>query len=66
MCRIKGRSSAKLFESFPELKRWYWGRCFWAHGYFCVISGELAEEMIKEYLDYYFEPNVTDNFRAED
>ncbi len=30
MRRIKGRSSAKLFESFPDLKRRYWGRYFWA------------------------------------
>ncbi len=34
MRRIKGRSSTKLFESFPDLKRRYWGRHFWARGYF--------------------------------
>ncbi|VAW87500.1 Transposase [hydrothermal vent metagenome] len=61
MRRIKGRSSAKLFESFPDLKRH-----FWARGYFCVTSGDLTEEMIKEYLEHHFEPKVDDNFRAED
>ena len=66
MRRIKGRSSSKLFESFPELKRRYWGRHFWARGYFCVTSGELTEEMIKEYLGHHFEPKVDDNFRTED
>ena len=66
MRRIKGRSSAKLFESFPDLKRRYWGRHFWARGYFCVTSGELTEEMIKEYLEHHFEPKVDDNFRTED
>ena len=40
MRRIKRRSSAKLFESFPDLKKRYWGRHFWARGYFCVTSGE--------------------------
>ena len=66
MRRIKGRSSAKLFESFPDLKRRFWGRHFWARGYFCVTSGELTEEMIKEYLEHHFEPKVDDNFRTED
>ncbi len=36
MRRIKGRSSAKLFESFPDLKRRFWGRHFWARGYFVL------------------------------
>jgi len=58
MRRIKGRGSAKLFECFPLLKKRYWGRHFWARGYFCVTSGELTEEMIKNYLDHHFEPKV--------
>src|ERR1700704_2275624 len=33
MRRIKGRSSRKLFEEFPLLKKRYWGRHFWARGY---------------------------------
>ena len=65
MRRIKGRSSAKVFESFPDLRKRYWGRHFWARGYFCVTSGELTEEMIKNYLDHHFEAKVEDNFRTE-
>ena len=66
MRRIKGRSSNKLFESFPDLKKRYWGRHFWARGYFCITSGDLTEEMIKNYLEHHFEPNGNDNFRTED
>ena len=66
MRRIKGRSSAKLFETFPTLKNRYWGRHFWARGYFCVTSGDLTDEMIKEYLEHHFEPKGDDNFRTED
>ena len=40
MRRIKGRTSSKLFEEFPYLKKRYWGRHFWARGYFCVTAGE--------------------------
>ena len=65
MRRIKGRSSLKLFESFPDLKKRYWGRHFWARGYFCVTSGNVTDEMIKEYLEHHFEPKVNDDFRVE-
>ena len=65
MRRIKGRSSSKLFESFPELKKRYWGRHFWARGYFCVTSGNVTDEMIKEYLEHHFEPKINDDFRLE-
>ena len=65
MRRIKGRSSSKLFGSFPELKKRYWGRHFWARGYFCVTSGNVTDEMIKEYLEHHFEPKVNDDFRVE-
>lgn len=68
MRRIKGRSSANLFETFPDLKKWFWGRHFWARGYFCVTSGDLMEKMIKEYLEYleyHFELKGDDNFRTD-
>jgi len=62
MRRIKGRSSAKLFEEFSHLKKRYWGRHFWARGYFCVTAGELTKEMIDEYLSHHFEAKETPNF----
>jgi putative transposase len=65
MRRIKGCTSTKLFETFPELKKRYWGRHFWARGYFCVTSGEVTEAMIKNYLKHHFEPKTDDNFRTE-
>ncbi len=55
MKRIKGRTSLKLFEEFPHLKKRYWGQHFWARGYFCVTAGELTKEMIQEYLAHHFE-----------
>ena len=61
--RIKGRSLAKLFESFPYFKKRYWGRHFWGRGHFCVTSGGVTEEMIKEYLEHRFEVKGDDNFR---
>ena len=48
---LKGRSSKKLQEEFPELKRKYWGQHIWATGYFCRTVGTVTDEMIKEYIE---------------
>ncbi len=34
MKRIKGRTSSKLFEEFPHLKKKYWGEAFLGKGVF--------------------------------
>ena len=65
MRRIKGRTSSKLFEVFPYLKKRYWGRHFWARGYFCVTAGELTKQMIEEYLEHHFEAKENPNFDIE-
>ena len=65
MRRIKGNTSSRLFEEFPHLKKRYWGRHFWARGYFCATVGQMTEEMIKQYLEHHFEPNANDGFQME-
>jgi putative transposase len=65
MRRVKGRTASKLFEEFPALKRRYWGRHFWARGYFCATVGEITEEMIKGYLEHHFEPDPASEFKVE-
>ena len=65
MRRLKGRTSTKLFQEYPRLKKRYWGQHFWARGYFCVTAGELTKEMIHEYLEHHFERKTDDNFDVE-
>jgi len=65
MKRVKGRSSSKLFSDFPHIKKRYWGRHFWARGYFCVTVGQMTEGMVKEYLEHHFEPRKDDGFKIE-
>lgn len=62
MRRIKGRTSRKIFEEFPHIKKRYWGRHFWARGYFCVTAGELTKQMIADYLAHHFERDPNDSF----
>jgi Transposase IS200 like len=40
--RVKGRSSHRVQMEFPELRKRYWGRHFWARGYFCTTSGNIT------------------------
>ncbi len=65
MKRLKGRTSMKLFEEFPPVRKRYWSRHFWARGYFCVTAGELTKQMIEEYLAHHFEEKANPNFEIE-
>ena len=66
MRRIKGRTSSKLLDEFPHLKKRYWGRHFWARGYFCATSGQVTDEMIKSYLEHHFEPSPDERIKVEE
>src|ERR1700737_5009447 len=46
-------SSHRVQMEFPELRKRYWGRHFWARGYFCTTSGNITDEAILQYLKYH-------------
>ena len=46
---LKGKSAIKIFNRYPELKKRYWGRHFWARGY-CASTVGLNEEQIRKYV----------------
>ena len=49
--KIKGKSSYKIMSMFPEVRKIFWGRHFWARGYLAVSSGNITDAMIKEYIE---------------
>jgi len=51
--RLKGRSSRRIQDEFPELKKRYWGRHFWAIGYGAWSTGNITDEMVNEYLEHH-------------
>ena len=51
MQRVKGCSSRKIQQEFPELKRRYWRQRFWARGYFCTTNGNITDDIIMQYLE---------------
>ena len=48
---LKGKSSYLVLSKFPQLKKVYWGRHFWARGYFVRSSGNVTDEIIKHYIE---------------
>ena len=48
--RLKGKTSFKMLNEFPHLRKTYWGRHLWARGYFCCSSGNVTDDVIKEYI----------------
>lgn len=49
--RLKGRTSRLMLEAFNELSRQFWGRHLWARGYFVASSGNVTDEIIKQYIE---------------
>ena len=47
---LKGKSSHKLLSEFPVLKKRYWGQHLWARGYWVASSGNVKDEVWKEYI----------------
>ncbi len=68
MRRIKGRSSRKLLQEFDELSRQFWGRHLWARGYFAASSGNVTDEVIKQYIESQGQepPTEDDNFAVNE
>jgi putative transposase len=61
---LKGKSSYKLMHEFPHLRKKFWGRHMWARGYFCVSSGNVRDEVIKQYIEEQSHDQDSD-FRVE-
>lgn len=63
---IKGRSARKMLQEYTEIKRQFWGRHFWARGYFAASSGNVTDEVIKQYIESQGKqpPDDKDNFKV--
>ena len=61
--RLKGRSSRRLQEEFPQLRKQYWGRHFWAIGYGAWSTGNITEGVVQKYLEHHRHPS---NAEADD
>ena len=57
----KGRSSRKIQQEFPEIRKKDWGCHFWGRGFFSSTSGNVTDEIINNYIDNHTDAHKTDN-----
>ena len=48
---LKGKTSRKIQQEFPELRRRYWGKHLWGIGYFVRTTGNVTDEIVKAYVE---------------
>jgi len=48
---LKGKTALRILDKFPVLRKRYWTKQFWSHGY-CVSTIGLNEEMIQKYVKW--------------
>lgn len=62
--RVKGKSSYKLQREYQALRKQYWGQRMWARGYFACTTGNVTDDMVKDYINGHTETD--DNFKIAD
>jgi putative transposase len=62
---LKGKTSRKIQQEFPELKKRYWGRHFWAIGYFVRTAGNVTDDIIKKYIENHGKDDAFGDFKVE-
>ena len=48
---LKGVSSRRLKQRFPELKKYYWKGALWSPSYFAGSCGGAPLEVVKQYIE---------------
>ena len=59
---LKGKRSHKLLSEYKHLRKRYWGQHLWARGYWVASSGNVTDEVWKEYIKNQKPPEPDDNF----
>lgn len=62
---LKGKSSRKLLTNFKDLQKQFWGRHFWARGYFVASSGNVTDEVVMKYIEEQDITETNSDFKIE-
>ena len=57
----KGRSSRKVQQEFPDIRKQYWGCHFWGRGFFSSTSGNITDDIINNYINNHSDAHKSDN-----
>ena len=61
---LKGKSSHRLLSEYKVLRKKYWGQHLWARGYWVATSGNVTDEVWKEYIKNQTPPEPDDDFHV--
>jgi len=61
---LKGKSSHKMLNEYPALRKRYWGQHLWARGYWVASSGNVTDDVWKEYIKNQQPSEPDDDFRV--
>ena len=61
---LKGKSSHKLLSEYKHLRKRYWGQHLWARGYWVATSGNVTDEVWKEYIANQTPQEQDDDFKV--
>jgi len=56
--------SHKLLSEYQALRKCYWGQHLWARGYWVASSGNVTDEIWKQYIEDQKPEEPDDNFKA--
>jgi putative transposase len=59
---LKGKSSHRLLSEYKALRKRYWGQHLWARRYWVASSGNVTDEVWKEYIKNQQPPEPDDDF----
>ena len=59
---LKGKSSHRLLSEYKALRKRYWGQHLWARGSWVASSGNVTDEVWKEYIKNQQPPEPDDDF----
>ena len=59
---LKGKSSHRLLSEYKALRKKYWGQHLWDRGYWAVSSGNVTDDVWKEYIENQKAPEPDDDF----
>ena len=59
---LKGKSSHKLLREFKSLRKKYWGQHLWARCHWISSSGNVTDEVWKQYIENQKPLDADDNF----
>ena len=59
---LKGKSSHRLLSEYKALRKRYWGQHLWARGYWVASSGNVTDEVWKDYIKNQKPPEPDDDF----